>query len=156
MDTYLSKPFDADELFAVVERAAGEAAGPPEEDRDVGAASDGLDRAVALESVGGDGELLAEMARALLDESEDVERTLERAITDGRNDDVITTALELCRSLESLGAVAAARTAGDLAEAAGAGSSEQLRPILERLADGLRRAEGHIVAVAELGLGAWS
>jgi CheY-like chemotaxis protein len=154
MDAYLSKPFHTDDLYAVVEATAGEHGPGATGERPPPPVT--LDRSAALASVDGDGGLLADMARALLDESRDLERSLVEAVSERRGEAVAELALAFRRSLESVGAVSVARSAGELADAAAGGSSERVPELLDGLVGGLRRIEGELMAVAELGIGAWS
>jgi PAS domain S-box-containing protein len=156
MDAYLSKPFDAEGLFAIVERTAALTVREDQEtDRSQPVPRDDLDRTVALGNVDGDGRLLTEMAQAVLDEYPRFWTDASAAVAEGRLLEASDVCLALRHSLESIGAMPAAEIAGELADAAGAGDGEGAADLIEDLSDALERVEPEIVALASLGLAAW-
>jgi hypothetical protein len=156
MDAYLSKPFDAEELCTVIERAARSGAGPaPDGEREGESAPVGLDRTVALSNVDGDGDLVAEVARAVLEEGPTLRASLSSAVAESRFGDAVTAAIRLRRSLESIGAMGAGAIAGAVADAARVEEGADAAALLEDLADAFDRVEGEIVALAGVGVSAW-
>ena len=106
MDGYLSKPIDAAALFAVVEEGwSGETAAPA-------AAENGpIDRVAALQRVGGDAALLAELTRLFLEFCPTSVAAIKAAI-DGADP------LALRKAAHAMRGAAANLSAGALAEAA--------------------------------------
>ena len=151
MDSYISKPFDAEEVFATIERLAGPGAAG---EGGVGA-DPAIDREAALAAAGGDTLLLEEMAAALLGEYPVVVQSLAAAVGRADTDAVLDAAFGLQRNLAAIGASAAVR-AGELGEAAGAGDWDSAAEHLALLEAAVERLEPELVALARLGTAAWT
>jgi two-component system sensor histidine kinase/response regulator len=153
MDAYLSKPFQLKELLAVIESLVPDSAEPGASLPDapaiseVPAASEVFDRAAALERVGGDLELLAELAGLFLDDHPKLLAAIRAAIASGNHQALEQAAHTLKGSVSNFCARAAAEAAlrlermgreGDLARATEAcaalvGEIERLKPLLASL-----------------------
>jgi hypothetical protein len=110
---------------------------------------------VALSNVDGDGDLVAEVARAVLEEGPTLRASLSSAVAESRFGDAVTAAIRLRRSLESIGAMGAGAIAGAVADAARVEEGADAAALLEDLADAFDRVEGEIVALAGVGVSAW-
>jgi two-component system sensor histidine kinase/response regulator len=106
MDGYLSKPIDARVLFAIVEEGWSGSTTPPS-----AGAGGPVDRAAALQRVGGDAVLLAELTRLFLEFCPVSVAAIKAAIDDGD-------ALALRKAAHAMRGAAANLSAGALSEAA--------------------------------------
>ncbi len=155
MDAYLSKPFDADDLYAMVERTARLGEARPDRGEPAGPDS-GIDRAAALASVDGDTDLLVEMAGTLLTESVELRAAMGAAIEEGELADIVGAGTSLYRGLEAIGARAAAEWAEAVVSAAGRGDQTETVNAFDRLAMAVEQLEPELVALNTLGVAAWS
>jgi CheY-like chemotaxis protein len=130
MDAYLSKPLRAKQLFDAVEdfygnQSDGQASLPPHQQ----VVEEAFDAATALESVGGDADLLTEIARIFVEESPERLRDIQDAVRAGDSGRLEQAAHKLKGSVAIFGATAASEAArilemmgrsGDLTHAASA------------------------------------
>ena len=150
MDAHVSKPIEAEDLMERIDGllAAGQAArektgapaGQAASPADDGKGAPTIDRMEALQRVGGDAALLAEIAEIFRGDSPSLLESIESALSAGEFRPVGVAAHRLKGSLGTLGARAAAAAARKLEEAAAtgdprltAGAWRDLRTELERL-----------------------
>ena len=105
MDDYLAKPFRADELYTIIDAVVPSASGAITTRPTLVASREGggLDEARALESVGGNAELLAEIAGLFLDEYAEQSRIIDASLEATEMDAVRKAAHRVKGSLGSLG-----------------------------------------------------
>ena len=128
MDAYVSKPFNADELLAVMAHLAQSS---PKEDaaaaepapKPVGEVSIALDRREALQRVEGNLELLAEMVGIFVDEYPSVTGAIEDGLADGDLEMVAAAAHQLKGNLATFAAREAAAAAASLEATARSGDA---------------------------------
>jgi CheY-like chemotaxis protein len=105
MDEYLSKPFRADELYTIIDSVVPTPSGAitTRPTLAVSVEGGGLDEARALESVGGNVELLAEIAGLFLEEYAEQSAIIEVSLEAGDMDTARKAAHRVKGSLGSLG-----------------------------------------------------
>ena len=156
MDDYMAKPVQPDDLYRLMERWTGHRSAPRAAGGDGGDASNAdapptedddmpqpeiFDRERALEQVGGDPELLAELAHRFFGEADDWIDTLGRALDGGEPDQVESTAHTLKGAADTIGSVEVTQLARRLEEA---GRQQQLQrgeELLAQLPDALERLQ---------------
>lgn len=129
MDAFLSKPFQEEELVAVLRRCLADAGGTVPSGR--------FDRTVALARANGDSALLAELSGLFLDETPQTLAAIERALATSDLAAVERLAHRLKGSLLTLAASPAAGLALELETAARSRSLETCAPMLAELTEEL-------------------
>jgi CheY-like chemotaxis protein len=148
MDDYLSKPIDAAQLIATVERAAGSptavarAEAAPDADRI-------FDEAAALAHTGGDRGLLKQIARMFRTDAATTMRTLDAAAARGDGEAVRLAAHSLKGLCATLGGSRARRTAAAIEAAARTGGTSAALP-LQALRDSIEALDAALVAAGLL------
>jgi PAS domain S-box-containing protein len=151
MDEYLSKPIRGRKLFETLETVVGDSLiqePPPEEyppqggpmayctpgdPPDLAENNGSVDWSAALESVGGDRDLLRDVLQTFLDESPRLVTTLRQAIAAQSSDAAMRAAHTLKSSMDYLGARRAFELAYQLERTARQGHLETAQPILATL-----------------------
>ena len=151
MDAYVAKPIRPEELFEAIDAVTG-VSGSRSEQPAPAAVGDVLDEAAALAQMDGDAELLAEMARVLLQDCPNQLATIRAAITHGDSKLVERAAHKLKGSLGIFGAKQAFEAALRLETMAGGGDLAQaeetfavLEAALKRLTPALEGLAGQVV-----------
>jgi signal transduction histidine kinase/DNA-binding response OmpR family regulator len=134
MDGYVSKPIDAQKLYATLEALVD----------DTGTVAD---LALAAARVGG-GDLLAEVAGLFVSQCPEMLDAIERALEDGRLEDVHRTAHTLKGSLQTFAAAPAASAAQDLERAAEKADAAEARAAWTRLQSEVTRLMPCLDAIA--------
>ena len=149
MDAYVSKPFNADELFATMASLArggpGAAAVPQAEAPPAEAPA--LDRTEALARVEGNLELLAEMVGLFVDEYPEVTDTIQASLAAGDLEMVASAAHQLKGNLATFAAREAADSAAHLEAVARAGDARQSQRAWEDFLDTFSRVESQLTAL---------
>jgi len=150
MDAYVSKPFNADELFATMAslargEAGAAAAVPPAEAQP--AETPALDRTEALARVEGNLELLAEMVGLFVDEYPEVTDTIQAGLAAGDLEMVASAAHQLKGNLATFAAREAADSAAHLEAVARAGDARQSQRAWEDFLDTFSRVESQLTAL---------
>jgi CheY-like chemotaxis protein len=155
MDAYVSKPFQADELFATVEQlvsyaSAGGLSRPAATGAVPGAAPAGpsIDWDEAVARLGGSPELLGEVAAIFLDCYQDLRNELDAALDGGDCATAGKRAHRLKGDLAAIGATAASDAAKELEVTAKAGDLEAARAAHVRFAAEMAKTEPDIVTLA--------
>lgn len=156
MDSYISKPFRAEQLYASIERFSTDSsvsAGPQvgqerEGEGGGGTVSDPINRELALEIVGGSAELLAEVAAMFLEEYPALMCAIDDAFGADDLDSVMLASHRLKGSLGMLAALPAQSAAEKLEHQAGAGQMDQALDSWKGLATEMARLQPALTALA--------
>jgi CheY-like chemotaxis protein len=150
MDAYVSKPFNADELFATMANLVrGDGDKPVRTETVALVAHDGaaLDRLEALERVEGNLELLAEMVGLFVDEYPAATDAIQTGLAAGDLDAVAGAAHQIKGNLATFAAREAATAAAELESLARAGDVHGAAAAWERFLDTYSRLEPELTAL---------
>jgi len=150
MDAYVSKPFNADELFATMANLVrGDGDEPARTETVAPVAHDGaaLDRREALERVEGNLELLAEMVGLFVDEYPAATDAIQTGLAAGDLDAVAGAAHQIKGNLATFAAREAATAAAELESLARAGDVHDAAAAWERFLDTFSRLEPELTAL---------
>jgi HPt (histidine-containing phosphotransfer) domain-containing protein len=150
MDAYVAKPLRAAELLETLNEVAGRAAAPPQAEGKTMPAEGAMDYEAALGHVGGDAELLRELAGVFLSEEPGMRGALEAAVRQRDPAQVKRAAHTLKGSASTFGARAVFDAARRL-ELMGAGNN--LQGADEAWAELTAALDGLCAALRELGKG---
>ena len=138
MDSYISKPIRSQDLFETISQVVTDARpARPVEPITQGVDALGLDWSVALETVGGDRQLLREIIEAFLDEAPRLLAELREGAEGGDLESLRRAAHTLKASLRYLGAAALADQAYELESCGREGRVPEALEIMPRFNDSL-------------------
>ncbi len=149
MDAYVSKPFNADELFATMASLvrSGTAPAPVPEARPAGSDGAALDRREALQRVEGNLELLGEMVGLFVDEYPAVADAIQAGLAGGDLEAVAGAAHQVKGNLATFAAREAADAAAQLEAVARAGDPHGAAGAWEHFLDVFSRLEPELTAL---------
>jgi len=148
MDSYVSKPFRAEQLYGAIESFGSESQEafvvPSLDDLTT---AQPVDHRAALEIVGGSTELLAEIATIFMEEHPGLMESINDGFTAGDRDAVMRASHRLKGSLAMLAAVPAQRAAQAIEDRSGAGDMVRARDAYEVLRSEMVRLQYELVAL---------
>ncbi|MBT8247198.1 MAG: response regulator, partial [Acidimicrobiia bacterium] len=152
MDAYVSKPFNADELFATMAHLArsplaDDGAAPEPALEPVEESPTALDRREALQRVEGNLELLAEMVGLFVDEYPSVTGAIEDGLAEGDLEMVASAAHQLKGNLATFAARDGAAAAANLEATARSGDAAGSAVAWEQFLDVFSRLEPELTAL---------
>ncbi len=148
MDAYISKPFQAEQLYAAIEHFGAESPEAATPLADCLESTDPIDHDAALETVGGSAELLAEIAGIFMEECPGLMETIEEGLAADDLDPVKRGSHRLKGSLGMLAALPAQDAAQVLEHHAGAGEFDHARDAWETLRTEIRRLEPELIELS--------
>jgi PAS domain S-box-containing protein len=119
MDSYLSKPVEAEELHAALKTIQGGSPQTrPSSVPSPATVEEGLQEETLLARVGGDRVLMGQLAELFLERSEELVASIEKALSDRNTQGILESAHALKGAAGCLGAMTVAKTAHEMEEAA--------------------------------------